>query len=62
MSAAPLSELVSQGWEVTHYSASIGGSGTLEHFFLLRKVGRHKVLMVRDKMMGEGLVSEEKDI
>jgi hypothetical protein len=58
----PLSALISQGWEVSHYSASIGDSGMLQHCFLMRKGGRAKILIVRAKIMGEGVVAEEKDI
>ncbi|MEQ1706766.1 MAG: hypothetical protein ABL864_00340 [Terricaulis sp.] len=58
----PLSALLSQGWEVLQYSASIGDSGTLEHCFLLRRQGTTKVLIVRKKMMGEGVTSEELEV
>jgi hypothetical protein len=58
----PLSSQISQGWEVSQYSASIGDSGVLEHCFLLRRQGKAKLLMLRKKMMGEGVVSEELEV
>ncbi len=58
----PLSALAAQGWEVIQYSAAIDSSGMFQHCFLLKKGGRHKVLMVRDKMMGEGFIAEERDL
>jgi hypothetical protein len=58
----PLSAMVTQGWEIVQYSAAIDSSGMFQHCFLLRKGGRHKVLMVRDKMMGEGLIAEGRDL
>jgi hypothetical protein len=58
----PLSAHISQGWEVAQYSASIGNSLMLEHCFLLRRQGKAKVLIVRKKLMGEGVTSEEVDI
>ena len=58
----PLSALVSQGWEVLQYSATTGESAMQEHFFLLRKGRDHRVLRVRKKMMGRGLVGEEIDV
>ncbi|MBY0564449.1 MAG: hypothetical protein K2P58_09705 [Hyphomonadaceae bacterium] len=58
----PVSALAMQGWEVAHYSAAIDSGGLFQHCFLMRKGGRYKVLMVRDKMMGEGFVAEERDV
>ena len=58
----PLSALVAQGWEVMHYTSTSGESGMQEHFFLLRKGRDHRVLRVRKKMMGKGLVGEELDV
>lgn len=58
----PLSAQLSQGWEVAQYSASLGDSGLLEHCFLLRRSGKCKVLIVRKKMMGDGVVAEELEL
>jgi hypothetical protein len=62
VSEKPLSALISQGWDVSHYSTTQDTSGMLMHCFLLRKSGRAKLLSVRAKVMGEGFVSVEKDI
>lgn len=59
----PLSTLRSQGWEVAGYSASMDpGTGMLAHCFLLKRENRSKVLVVRKKMVGEGIVAEEMDV
>ena len=62
MSERPLSALMQQGWEVLQYSSGPGESGLHEHCFLLRKGRDHRVLRVRKKMMGGGLVGEEIDV
>ena len=62
MSDRPLSNLVKQGWEVRHYSCSIGDSGMLEHCFHLARRSENKVLRVRKKVMGGGVVGEEIDV
>lgn len=58
----PLSELTRAGWDVVQYQAGFGGSGLTEHCFHLRRNGQHKVLVVRKKMMGSGVTSEELDL
>jgi len=58
----PLSALVSQGWEVAGYSASIGDSGMLEHCFLLKRQSRCELLTLRKKMVGAGVLSEELEV
>ena len=62
MSGKPLSALVAAGWEVFQYAASVSEAGVMEHCFLLRKGRDHKVLKVRKKMLGEGLVTEELEV
>ena len=62
MTDKPVSDLVRQGWEVHQYSASIGDSGTLEHCFLLRRNGEHKIVRVHNKMLGKGTVVEELEV
>jgi len=61
----PLSNLVSQGWEIVSYSNGAGG----EHGqvmptenFLLRRMKAHKVVKIRKKMIGHGFVVTEMDI
>jgi hypothetical protein len=61
--AKPLSAALSQGWEVANYSAAADPStGSLVHSFLLRRQGKSKLLIIRKKMLGEGLVTEELDV
>lgn len=61
----PLSQLVSQGWEIVSYSSgqdySNGGSGIMD-CFLLRRQKQHKLLKVRKKYFGQGLVVRELDV
>ena len=38
------------------------GSDTCKHNFLLGRQGQHKVLTVRKKMMGEGVVASELEV
>ena len=60
--ARPLSTLVEQGWEVHTYHTSQDQGAMLMHSFLLRRQRDHKLLVVRRKVMGEGIVSEEIDL
>lgn len=62
MSGRPLSDLVKQGWEVVDYSVTDSSGETWHHNFLLRRQGQHKILTVRKKMIGEGLVSSEVEV
>jgi hypothetical protein len=58
----PLSELVTQGWEILNYTSSYDGSGVVVENFLLRKQKMHRILSVRPKMVGKGYVVKEMDI
>ncbi len=58
----PLSALVSQGWELRDYRASQEEGTMLMHVFLLARQREHKLLIVRKKMMGRGVVAEEIDV
>jgi hypothetical protein len=59
----PLTAALSQGWEVANYSAAADpNSGSLVHSFLLRRQGKSKLLIIRKKMLGEGLVTEEVEV
>lgn len=59
----PLSALISQGWEVANYSAAADPStGSLVHSFLMRRQSKAKIVIIRKKMLGEGLVTEEVEI
>ncbi|WP_374274369.1 hypothetical protein [Brevundimonas sp.] len=57
-----MSNLVVQGWQVIGYSVSDAGGETYQHNVLLAREGEHKVLTVRKKFMGEGVVSTEMDV
>jgi hypothetical protein len=59
----PLTAFISQGWEVANYSAAADpSSGSLVHSFLMRRQGKSKLVIIRKKMLGEGLVTEELDV
>ena len=62
MSDKPLSDLVKQGWEVAGYSVTDSSGETWKHNFLLRRQGQHKVLSVRKKMIGDGVVASEMEV
>lgn len=62
MSDRPLSSLVAQGWKIVGYAAhDMGGTGGY-HNLVLERQGQHKILVVRKKMLGEGVVAEEMDV
>ena len=56
MSDRPISSLVAQGWEIVGYSTTDASGTTYQHSVLLRRNGQHKVLVLRKKMLGEGIV------
>jgi hypothetical protein len=58
----PLSDLVRQGWEVRHYDALLGSGGMMEHAFHLARQKENKVIVIRRKVMGAGVVAEEFDV
>ncbi|HVL40980.1 MAG TPA: hypothetical protein VM348_02405 [Brevundimonas sp.] len=62
MSDKPLSDLVRQGWSVVGYTVTDSGGDVWKHNFLLSRQGAHKVLTVRKKMMGEGVVASEMEV
>jgi hypothetical protein len=62
VSDRPLSDLVKQGWEVAEYSVATDSSGWQSHCFLIRRQGQHKVLSVRKKMLGDGVVVSEMEV
>lgn len=62
MSDKPLSDLVKQGWEVVDFSVATDSAGSQAHCFLLRRQGQHKVLNIRKKMLGDGLVASELEV
>lgn len=62
MSGRPLSDLVKQGWEVVDFSVATDSAGSHNHCFLIRRQGQHKVLSVRKKMLGDGVVVSEMEV
>ena len=62
MSDKPLSDAVRQGWEVVDYAVTDSSGETWHHNFLMRRQGQHKVLTVRKKMLGDGVVATEMEV
>ena len=62
MSDKPLSDAVRQGWEVVDYAVTDSSGETWRHNFLMRRQGQHKVLTVRKKMLGDGVVATEMEV
>lgn len=56
MSDRPLSSLIQQGWEIAGYSATDSSGTAWQHSVLLRRNGQHKIVVLRKKMLGEGIV------
>jgi len=56
VSDTPISTLVSQGWEIAGYSATDTSGTAYQHSVLLRRQGRHKILVLRKKILGDGIV------
>jgi hypothetical protein len=62
MSDKPLSDAIKQGWEVVSYSCTDSSDETWKHNFLIRRQGQHKILSIRKKMLGSGVVAEEMEV
>ncbi len=62
MSDTPLSNLVRQGWTIVSYSATDMSGETYQHNVLLTKGGQHRILTLRKKMIGDGIVASEMDV
>ena len=58
----PLSTLLAQGWELQEYRTTQEEGTMLLHVFLLKRQRDHKLLLLRKKVMGTGLVAEELDV
>ncbi len=59
----PLSDLVAQGWEVLGFAGTTSPkTGHSESTVLLRRQRQHKILRIRRRMLGAGIVTEEMDI
>ncbi len=62
MSDKPLSDLVKQGWSVVAYSATDAHGETYQHNILLTRQGAHRILTLRKKMLGDGIVASEMEV
>ena len=62
MSDTPPSDLVRQGWAVVSYSATDMSGETYQHNVLLTRQGQHRILTLRKKMIGDGVVASEMDV
>jgi hypothetical protein len=62
VSDKPLSDLVRQGWEIVSYSATDMSGETYQHNVLLRRQGQHRILTLRKKMLGDGIVASELEV
>lgn len=59
----PVQALIAQGWDPAHYSIGYDPStGTVLHSFFMRRQGASKILTVRKKMIGQGVVIEEMEV
>jgi hypothetical protein len=59
----PLSTLVAQGWEIVGFSSGhASDGGTPVENVLLRRMKAHKLLSIRQKILGSGLVVKEYDL
>ena len=62
MTDKPLSDAVRGGWKIVGYSAHDMGGTAAYHNVILERQGQHKVLTIRKKMLGEGIVVEELEV
>ena len=51
-----------QCWSVVAYSATDVSGETYQHNVLLTRQGAHRILTLRKKMMGEGIVASELEV
>lgn len=62
MTDRPLSDAVAAGWDIVSYSATDYSGETYQHNILLRRQGQHRILTIRKKMLGEGVVVTELEV
>ena len=62
MSDKPLSDLVKQGWQIVSYAVHDAGGTQVHHNVLVTRQGQHKLLTIRKKMVGEGVVVSELEV
>jgi hypothetical protein len=56
VSDTPVSDLVRQGWEIVGYSATDASGTAYQHSVLLRRNSQHKIVVLRKKLLGDGIV------
>jgi hypothetical protein len=56
MSDTPVSDLVRQGREIAGYSATDASGTAYQQSVLLRRSGEHKIVVLRKKIIGDGVV------
>ncbi|MBX9614848.1 MAG: hypothetical protein K2X25_04575 [Caulobacteraceae bacterium] len=56
MSDTPVSDLVRQGWEIAGYSATDASGAAYQHSVLLHRNGQHRIIVLRKKLLGDGIV------
>jgi len=62
LSDTPLGNLDRQGWSVVAYSVTDSSGETWHNNVLLARNGQHRILTLRKKIIGDGLVASEIDI
>lgn len=58
----PITDLVRQGWEISGYSVCDLGGSAYCHSVMLTRGELHKVVVIRKKIIGDGIVIEELDV
>ena len=62
MSDTPLSDLVRSGCSMVAYTATDMCGETHQHNVLLNRQDQHRILTLRKKMIGEGIVASEQEV
>lgn len=62
MSDKPVSDHVRQGWQVVSYAVHDAGGTQVHHNVLMTRQGQHKLLTIRKKMVGDGIVVSELEV
>lgn len=58
----PVSQLVSQGWEIINSSSCVDSLGRMVHSVLLRRHKQHRFVTIARKAFGSGITVEERDV
>lgn len=60
--AKPVSQLVAQAWEIVDSSSCLDSYGRPVHSVLLRRHREHRFVTISRKLIGKGVVVEERDV